>query len=89
MWSGTIVTDDLRMLFTEACIKRVLAKVSQQLDPPALGHILTEMHHAVKVVDVGGFGLLVAIFIHCNYINCYVGHTHTRQVNDCIIVSGF
>jgi len=80
MWSGTIVTDDLRMLFTEACIKRVLSKVSQQLDPPALGQILTEMHHAVKVVYVGGFGLLVAIFIHCNYINSYVRHAHTDRL---------
>lgn len=63
---GTVVTDDLRVLFTEACIKRMLAEVCQQLDPPALSYILTEMHHTVQVVDVGGFGLLVSIFIHCN-----------------------
>lgn len=80
MWSGTIVTDDLRMLFTEACIECVLAEVSQQLDSPALSNVLTEMHHAVQVVDVGGFGLLVAIFIHCNYINRYVGHAHTDRL---------
>lgn len=80
VWSGAVVTDDLRMLFTEARVKSVLAKVSQQLDPSAFSHILTEMHHAVQVIDVGGFGLLVAIFIHCNYINCYVGQAHTDRL---------
>lgn len=64
MWSGTVVTVDLWMLLAEMCIKRVFSKVGKELNPPTLGHILTEMYHAVQIVYVSGFGLVVAFFVH-------------------------
>lgn len=64
MWPGTVVTDDLWMLLAEIRIKIVLSEVCKKLDPPTLCHIFTEMYHAVQVVCVSGFGLVVAFFVH-------------------------
>ena len=62
---STVVADDVRVVFAKAGVEFVLSKVSQQLNPPTVHHIFTEMHHAVEVVEVRGFRVSVAIFIHC------------------------
>lgn len=64
MWLGTVITVDLWMLLAEIGVKCVLSKVPKKLNPPTLCHIFTEMYHAVQIVYVSGFGLLVAFFVH-------------------------
>lgn len=54
------------MVFTEVSVEVQLSKVSKQLDSPALHHVLTEMHHTVQVVEVGGFSVPVAFSVHCD-----------------------
>lgn len=61
---GTVITKDLWMLLAEIHVKLVLAKVRKKLDSPAFCHIFTEMYHAVQVVYVSGFGLVVALLVH-------------------------
>lgn len=56
------------MLLAEIRIKFVLSEVRKKLDPPTLRHIFTEMYHAVQVVYVSGFGLVVAFFVHWSEI---------------------
>lgn len=64
--SGTVVTDDIRVVLTEARIEFVLSKVSHQLNPSAVHHIFTEMDHTVEVVVMSRFGVFGAISVHCN-----------------------
>lgn len=54
------------MVFTEVSVEVQLSKVSQQLDSSALHHVLAEMHHAVQVVEMSGFGVAVAFSVHCD-----------------------
>lgn len=64
--SGTVVTDDIRVFLAETWVELVLSKVSQQLYPSAVHHVLTEMYHTVQIVQVSGFGMVVSIFVHCD-----------------------
>lgn len=65
VWFGTVVTADVWMLLTEAFVELQLAKIRQQLNSSALHRVLTEVHHAVKVVEVSGLGLSVTLSVHC------------------------
>lgn len=44
---GTIVAGDVGMVFTETFVELELPEVRKQLNPSALHHVLTEVHHAV------------------------------------------
>lgn len=52
------------MVLTEGSVKVQLPKVRQQLNPSALHHVLTEVHHAVQVVEVSCLGVSVPLTIH-------------------------
>lgn len=64
MWLGTVVTGDIWMLLAEIRIKFVLSEVCKKLYSPTLSHIFAEMYHAVQIVYVSCFGLVVAFFVH-------------------------
>lgn len=64
VWLGAVVTDDLWMLLAEIFIKFALSEVCEKLNPPTFSHIFTEMYHAVQIVYVSGFGLVVSFFVH-------------------------
>lgn len=62
---GAVITADVWVLLTEAFVELQLAKIRQQLNSSALHGVLTEVHHAVKVVEVSGLGLSVTLSVHC------------------------
>lgn len=62
---GTVVAADIRVLLTEAFVELQLAKICQQLNSSALHHVLTEVHHAVEVVEVSRLGVSVTFSVHC------------------------
>lgn len=62
---GAVVTADVWVLLTEAFVELQLAKIRQQLNSSALHRVLTEMHHAVKVVEMSGLSLSVTLSVHC------------------------
>lgn len=63
---ATVVTADVWMVFTEAFVELELPEVRQQLNSSALHHVLTEVHHAVQVVEMSCLGVSVAFSVHCD-----------------------
>lgn len=66
IWPATVVTGDVGVFLTEAPVERHLSKVGKQLNPPAVHHVLTELHHAVQVIEVSGLGVSVTLSVHCH-----------------------
>lgn len=62
---GAVVTADVRMLFTEAFVELELPEVGEQLNSSTLHHVLTEVHHAVQVVEMSRLGVSVTFSVHC------------------------
>lgn len=54
------------MVLAEAPVKLQFSEVREQLNSSALHHVLTEVHHAVQIVEVSCFGVPVPVSIHCN-----------------------
>lgn len=63
---GTVVTGDVCVILTEAFVELQLSKVCEQLNSSALHHVLTEVHHAVKVVEMSRLGVSVTFSVHCD-----------------------
>lgn len=59
-----VVTDDIRVVFTEGGVEIHLPEVGQELNPPAVHHILAVVDHAVQVVEVGLSRVAVPILLH-------------------------
>lgn len=55
------------MVFTEVSVELQLSKVGKKLNPSALHHVLTEVHHAVEVVEMSRLGVFVAFSVHCDH----------------------
>lgn len=62
---AAVVTADVWVLLAEVFVELQLAKIRQQLNSSALHRVLTEVHHAVKVVEVSGLALSVTLSVHC------------------------
>lgn len=62
---GTVVTADVCVFLTEHFVKLQLPKVCKQLKSSALHHVLTEVHHAVQIVEMSRLGVSVTFFVHC------------------------
>ncbi len=54
------------MVLTEAFVELQLPKVCEQLNSSALHHVLTEVHHAVQVVEMSRLGVSVTLSVHCD-----------------------
>lgn len=61
----TVIADDFRVVLAETGIEVLLPKVGHELNSSALHYVLAKMYHAVEVVEVDGFGLMVSFFVHC------------------------
>lgn len=62
--STAVVTDHFWVIFAEGGVEVGFPEVGEQLDAAALDHVLTVVHHAVQVVEVGLPRVAVPILLH-------------------------